>query len=415
MMSRRRVDISEAVGRGYGEFWRFRGRYRVVKGSRASKKSKTAALWYIYHLLRYPKASMLVVRRTYASLLRSCYTELRWAARRLGVEREFEFRTSPLEITRRRTGQKIFFKGLDDPMKLTSLSVYDGVLCWIWCEEAFEIESEEDFAAVDELLRGRVPEGYFKQVTLTFNPWSGTHWIKKRFFDRPPSADVLAMTTTYKCNEFLDGDDVKMFEDMKRERPERYRVAGLGEWGVFGGLVYDDFTVAEFDRGEILSRRGAAAVFGLDFGYTNDPSALFCGVLDKARGELYVFDEIYERALTNDMLAARIMARGYGKERIVADAAEPKSIEELRRFGLYRICSAKKGRDSVMSGIDRVRRLRIVCDPRCRNFISEICAYAWAVDGSGVPVNRPAGGSDHLMDAMRYAVMDAMEEDRYSF
>lgn len=414
-MMKRRIDIAEAVGRGYGEFWRFRGRYRVVKGSRASKKSKTTALWYIYNLCRYPKANLLVVRRTYASLLRSCYTELRWAARRLGVEREFEFKTSPLEITRKRTGQKIFFKGLDDPMKLTSISVYDGVLCWIWCEEAFEITSESDFAVVDELLRGRVPEGYFKQITLTFNPWSGTHWLKRRFFDAVPSPDVLAMTTTYRCNEFLDDDDIRMFETMKRERPERYRVAGLGEWGVVGGLVYDNFTVAEFDVNTVSKRSGAVSVFGLDFGYTNDPSALFCGVLDKSRGELYVFDEIYERAMTNDMLAERIVSRGYGKERIAADAAEPKSIEELRRFGVRRVFAAKKGRGSILSGIDCVRRLRIICSPRCRSFITEIGSYAWEVDGNGAAVNRPAGGNDHLMDAMRYAVSAAAEADTFSF
>ncbi len=199
----RRIDISDAVGGGYGEFWRFRGRYRAVKGSRGSKKSKTAALWYIYNLRKYPLSNLLVVRRTYASLERSCYTELKWAASRLGVLHEFEWKTSPLEITRKKTGQKIFFKGLDDPMKLTSISVCHGVLNWLWCEEAFEISDEADFDMIDELIRGQVPRGYFKQVTLTFNPWNGEHWLKKRFFDTV-SDDILAMTATYLSNEFLD-------------------------------------------------------------------------------------------------------------------------------------------------------------------------------------------------------------------
>ena len=416
MKARRRIDIYDAVGGGYGEFWRFRGRYRVVKGSRASKKSKTAALWFIYHLMRYPLANMLVVRRTYSSLYRSCFAELRWAARRLGVEREFEFRVSPLEITRRRTGQKIFFKGLDDPLKLTSITVDRGCLCWIWCEEAYEIASEEDFNVIDELVRGRVPDGYFKQITLTFNPWSASHWLKRRFFD-VKSPDVLALTTTYKCNEFLDEADIKMFESMKRERPERYRTAGLGEWGVRGGLIYGGYDVREFDAAKVSALPSAVSVFGLDFGYTNDPSALFCGIWAKDSRELYVFDEIYERALTNDMLAELIRRRGYGKERIVADSAEPKSIDELRRFGLRRVTPAKKGYGSILSGIDLCMRQNIIVHPRCRAFIAEIGMYAWETDGAGLPVNRPVAHDDHLMDAMRYAMTYASDPGaaNYSF
>ena len=284
------------------------------------------------------------MRRTYASLERSCYTELKWAARRLGVEREFEFRTSPLEITRRRTGQKIIFKGLDDPMKLTSIAVEYGALCWLWIEEAFEITNEDDFNTLDELIRGSVPDGYFKQITLTFNPWNENHWLKRRFFDAPPSPDILAVTKNYMCNEFLDEADRRMFETMKKERPARYRVAGLGEWGHESGLVYENYEIREFSPTDILRRPGTKAIFGLDFGYTNDPSALFCGIFDPATREIYVFDEIYERSLTNDRLARLIIERGYKKERICADAAEPKSISELRELGLYRIVPSRKGR-----------------------------------------------------------------------
>ena len=124
--------LPDIVGGGYGEFWRTRKRYRVVKGSRASKKSKTAALWYIYHLLKYPQANLLVVRRTYRTLERSAYSELKWAIRRLGAEKYFDFKTSPLEIIVKSTGQRVFFAGLDDPLKLTSLTVSTGVLCWMW-------------------------------------------------------------------------------------------------------------------------------------------------------------------------------------------------------------------------------------------------------------------------------------------
>ncbi len=408
------IDLCPTVGKGYSRFWGFRGRYRVIKGSRASKKSKTAALWFIYNLRRYPLANLLVVRKTYASLERSCYTELRWAAEKLGVAREFEFKLSPLEITRKKTGQKVFFKGLDDPMKLTSISVSHGVLCWLWCEEAFEITDEADFDMVDELIRGAVPDGYFKQLTVTFNPWNENHWLKRRFFDAPRSADILAMTTTYKTNEFLDAADISMFETMKRERPERYRTAGLGQWGAVSGLVYPAFEVADFDR-DALVKSGAVPIFGLDFGYTNDPTALFCGLHLQSRNEIYVFDELYERGLTNNKLAELLRARGYGACRIVADCAEPKSIDELRAMGIRRITPSDKGRGSILSGIDAVRRCRIIIHPACRSFIREIRGYVWDTDSSGNAVNRPVGKNDHLMDAMRYAVASASGSTNFSF
>ncbi len=411
----RRINIHEAVGGGYGRFWNFKGRYRVVKGSRASKKSKTAALWYVFNLMKYPLANLLVVRRTYASLERSCFTELRWAARRLGVEREFIFKASPLEITRKRTGQKIFFKGLDDPMKLTSIAVGHGVLCWLWCEEAFEISSEDDFNMIDELLRGAVPDGYFKQITVTFNPWSEHHWLKKRFFDAPPSSEVLAMTTTYKCNEFLDSADIRMFEDMKRTRPERYKTAGLGQWGAVGGLIYPYYRIEGFDAESILNMPDAEAVFGLDFGYTNDPTALFCGILCRQSKKLYVTDEIYERGLTAPKLSQIIKDRGYGRARIIADCAEPRLIDELRSMGIRNIRASRKGAGSILHGIDCVGRYEIIVSPVCKSFISEIRAYVWETDRSGSTVNRPSGGNDHLMDAMRYAVTEASQPSKFGF
>lgn len=408
----RKIDISEAVGGGYSDFWKFRGRYRIVKGSRASKKSRTAALWFIYNLRRYPLANLLVVRKTYSSLERSCFTELKWAAERLGVSGEFIFKTSPLEITRKKTGQKIIFKGLDDPMKLTSITVGNGVLCWLWCEEAFEISDEGDFDMIDELIRGRMPRGYFKQITLTLNPWNENHWIKKRFFDVDDD-DILAITTTYKTNEFLDVADIKMFEKMRLERPERYRVAGLGEWGAVSGLIFPNFEIRDYDP-EVISLRGRY-IFGLDFGYTNDPTALFCGIFVREEESIYVFDEVYEKGLTNDRIAKIIKMKGFEKERIVADCAEPKSIDELRNLGIKKIIPSQKGNGSILHGIDYIQRNRIIILPCCKNFIAEIGNYVWEVEADGSCTNRPRGKDDHLMDAMRYAVSGCYGKENFSF
>ena len=143
------------------------------------------------------------------------------------MEQYWEYKESPLELMYKPTGQKILFRGLDEPMKLTSITVDVGHLCWAWIEEAYEITKESDFDMLDESIRGQVIGDLFKQITLTFNPWNEGHWIKKKFFDAEPSNDILAKTTNYLCNEFLDISDLRLFERMKKENPKRYKVACL--------------------------------------------------------------------------------------------------------------------------------------------------------------------------------------------
>ena len=397
---RRRYYLPDIVGRGYGAFWRFRGRYRACKGSRASKKSKTMALWTIYNMMALPGANTLVVRKTYRTLKDSCFADLKWAIRHLGVERWWSCKESPLEMTYLPTGQRILFRGLDDPLKVTSITVESGALCWLWIEEAYEISSEADFDMLDESIRGEVPPGLFKQTTLTFNPWNERHWLKARFFDAPPSPNLLAMTTDYTCNEWLDDSDRRMFEEMRQRNPRRYQVAGLGHWGIVDGLVYENWREEAFALDRV---RDCQTVAGLDFGYTNDPTAFFLGFLDAPKKRLYVWDELYEKGLSNRAIYERITAMGYGKERITADSAEPKSIDELHGLGL-RVSGARKGRDSVLSGVQWIQDLEIVVHPRCVNFITEISNYTWAEDRFGKKLNQPVDDYNHLMDAMRYGL-----------
>lgn len=413
-MSVIKVNVADIVGGGYGKFWRWQGRYRVVKGSRASKKSKTTALWYIYHMMKYPAANLLVVRKVARTLQNSCFSDLCWAIERLHVGRYWRATRNPMEIIYIPTGQRILFVGLDDPLKITSISVPKGVLCWMWIEEAYEITREDDFDRLDESIRGLLPDGLFTQVTITFNPWSDRHWLKKRFFD-DPDENTLAMTTNYMCNEYLSDSDMALFEAMKKN-PKRYRVAGLGNWGVVEGLVYDNWEEKSFDIDEVRSRPGVRSAFGLDFGYTNDPSALFCGLVDTGAKVIYVFDEIYERGLTNQHIAKLLIRRGYGKERIIADSAEPKSIAELREAGIIRVHASRKGKDSINNGIQRIQDFHIVVHPRCVNFLTEISTYQWDTDNkTGVLINKPVDYNNHLMDAMRYGIMDAVQEDGFSF
>lgn len=406
------MNLPELVGKGYRDFWNFKGRYRVCKGSRGSKKSKTTALFFIYSMMKYPGANLLVVRKVYRTLKDSCFTDLKWAINILGVQDYWSVKESPLEIIYIPTGQKILFRGLDDPLKVTSITVETGNLCWAWIEEAYEINKEQDFNMLDESIRGTVEEPLYKQITLTFNPWNERHWLKKRFFD-VEDENIMAKTTNYMCNEWLDESDKKLFEDMKKNNPRRYQVAGLGEWGIVEGLVYENWRELEFDWREILNKRQKAkAVFGLDFGYTNDPAAFFCGIMDQEQKEIYVFDEIYQKRMQNTVIYRSIEKLGFRKEIITADSEEPKSIEHLRSLGLTRIKASKKGKDSINAGIQFIQDFKIFIHPRCVNFLTEISNYAWDKDKFGKAVNKPIDDFNHLMDAMRYALEDYMRNNR---
>ncbi len=409
------IYLPDVVGKGYRDYWHFKGRYRVCKGSRASKKSKTTALNFIARTMQYPLANSLVIRKTYRTLKDSCFAELKWAVNRLGVAHLWDVKESPLEMTYCPTGQKILFRGLDDPLKVTSVTVEVGMLCWLWIEEAYEVESESDFDMINESIRGKAPEGLFKQITLTFNPWNENHWLKSRFFDIDPDPDVLAMTTNYTCNEWLDGSDIRMFEQMRINNPRRYAVAGLGEWGVAEGLVYERWRVEPFDRKSIGIKYAEGGVvdesykyrhvFGLDYGYTNDPTAFIAMAVCPPDHKIYIYDELYETRLLNSDIVSRIVSMGYRKERIVADSAEPKTNDTLRREGL-RIVDSVKGADSIRAGVQQLQEYELIVHPSCKNVIVELSAYSWQTDKSGRATGHPQDSDNHLMDAMRYAMQD---------
>jgi len=399
------IHLPDLVGKGYGTFWRFKGRYRVVKGSRASKKSKTTALWFIVNMMKYPEANTLVVRKTFRTLKDSCFTELKWAVHRLKVDAWWEFKESPLEATYKPTGQKIYFRGLDDPLKVTSITVDVGVLCWAWLEEAYEVMNEDDFNILDESIRGEVPKGLFKQWTITFNPWNEHHFLKRRFFDNPDD-NTLALTTNYMCNEWLDAADIKVFEDMKKRNPRRYAVAGLGGWGIVDGLVYENWKEEAFELSDI---KNAQTAFGLDFGYSVDATAFVVAYIDQEEQRIYIYDELYQTKMSNRMIFDEIQRMGYTKERIIADSAEPKSIDELKGLGLRRIEAAKKGKDSINNGIQFIQNFEIIIHPRCTNFLTEISNYTWDKDKFGNQINRPIDDFNHCLDALRYGC------ERYAF
>lgn len=398
-----RKKLSELVGAGYRDFWRSKKRYRVVKGGRASKKSTTTALNLIKRLHEYPQANLLVIRQVFKDHRDSTYAQLKWAIYQLGLQTEWTFKVAPLEIVRKATGQKIIFRGLDDPQSLTSMTVEYGFLNFVWFEEAFQLKREHDFNLVDMSIRGQLPEGYFKQITITFNPWSDRHWLKSRFFDTP-DPDVYKATTTYLTNEFLSEEDRKLFDRMKERQPKRYKVEGLGHWGISEGIIFDNWREEAFDYQEIAKLPTVRSAFGLDFGYTNDPTALTASLVDMQNLKLWIFDEHYQRGMLTHEIAGMIKEKGFSNERIIADN-EGRVIEELRRLhNIRRIEKARKGSNSIVDGIEFLKQFEIIVHPTCENTLIELSNYAWSKDKYDQTINKPIDEFNHAIDSLRYAL-----------
>lgn len=416
------VDLQNFVGKGYNRFWHCTKRYRIVKGSRGSKKSCTASLWYVvkmmefYHLHNL-KPNVLVIRRYYNTHKNSTRAQLVWAIERLNVRHLWRIPKGDNELTYLPSGQKILFRGLDDPQSIASITVENGFLCWVWFEEAFQITSEDSFNKIDMSIRGDVPSPLFKQFTLTFNPWSDRSWLRKRFFndsyDREfENETTFSISTTYETNEFLGLDDLKIFEIMKENNPRRYRIEGLAEWGISEGLIYENWRIEDFNVEELLLKhrndktvRGLPSFVscnGMDFGY-NDPTVMIGAYADRKNYKIYVWYEFHEVMMENRKIAGRLINDGFGESTIIADSEDPRTINELRLLGLRGIRGAKKGNGSVLGGIQKLQDYEIIVSPKCPRMIESLSNYSWKKDRATDKVmNEPDHEFSHAPDALRY-------------
>ena len=410
------VSIKKLIGHGYNRFWHFKGRYRVCKGSRGSKKSATTSLWYIENIMKYYhkyglKPHVLVIRRFYNTHKNSTRAQLVWAINKLGVRHLWKIPKGDNTLTYLPSGQQILFRGLDDPQSITSITVEDGYLCWVWFEEAFQINTEDDFNKIDLSIRGAIPSPLFKQMTLTFNPWSERSWLKKRFFDNPDE-NTLALTTNYMMNEFLGEDDLLIYEKMKVQNPRRYEIEGLGNWGIAEGLIYTNWKQEDFDIEKILQEhskektKGGLPNFvscnGMDFGY-NDPTAFIGAYADRNRYKIYIYYEFCEVEMHNRKIANTIITAGFGNARIKADSEDPRTINELKLMGLTGISGAKKGAGSVVGGIQKLQDYEIVVHSKCIKTIESLSNYAWKKDKMTDKImNEPDHEFSHIPDALRY-------------
>jgi phage terminase large subunit len=368
-------------------------RYEIVWGGAGSGKSHIVARKILYRLLSEKdcKHNFLVIRKVDRTIKRSVFTLIKNVISIWGLASEFDVNLTDKTITYKLNGSQIMFSGLDDVEKLKSI---EGVTS-VWCEEATEL-TQEDFEQLDLRLRGETK--YIKQITMTFNPISEQHWIKRVFFDDPISG-VFTLKTTYLDNAFIDAEYKMVMDNKKKTNPRYYNIYALGNWGTAEGLVFNN-VITRLIRQEEME--GLEYVQGLDFGYTNDPSAFNQTYIDMKNKKIYVYDGFYEKGLSNAAIAENIKGLLAHKHRTTADSSEPKSIDYLKTKGVN-IRGAMKGKDSINTGIDFLLEFEIIVNAHLVEFMVEFNNYCWAIDKNNVQQNKPVDDFNHFIDSLRYA------------
>ncbi len=371
----------------------------IFYGGASSGKSHFIAQRYIMRMLKNSDHNILATRKVGETIRDSMFAELNKVIDKWNLEGLFRSTKSPLHITRHGGGE-ILFRGLDDVLKIKSITVKRGIINDIWAEEATEMTKDD---ILDLQLRQRGKSDIPIQLTMSFNPISALHWIKKMYFDAERT-DCTVHHSTYLDNKFLGEREKKILQNLKTADSVKYDIYALGKWGVLGNLIYSNYIVHEFedDFGRHYN--------GLDWGY-NDPAAfLKMAYRDK---EIYIIDEFYGSGYDNpELMRAGKRLWDKQRDRITADSAEPRSIEEWCKAG-WMIEGARKGKDSVRNGIGWIRSHRIHIHPRCQNFINEIQGYCYLKDKNGNVTEEPVGYRDHCMAAKRYGLEQLMDLKEY--
>lgn len=392
------MNIDVTINESYLPFVDDDTRTQIFFGGSSSGKSFFLSQRTILDVMS-GERNYLICRNVQKTIRKSVFNEVNKTIIEMGVSHLFSINKSDLVITCKVNNKQILFAGLDDPEKIKSITPIEGVITDVWVEEATET-AYEAIKQLNKRLRGR--SKVRKRLILSFNPILKSHWIFKEYFggwqdDKNLYSDetLLILKTTYKDNDFLEPDDIRELED--ETDPYFYAVYTLGNWGMLGNVIFKNWEVKDLsEEKETFDRFNN----GLDFGFADDPAAMARMYYNKKRKTLYIFDELYERELTNDILSDRVKEM-IGNEPVVCDSAEPKSIKELKNYGV-RAYGAKKGKDSVNFGINWLRQQKIIIDVTCQNAKNEFQQYKWKEDKDGNVLPVPVDKDNHIIDAVRY-------------
>jgi phage terminase large subunit len=377
----------------------YESRYQVYYGGRGSGKTIFAMDKLVIKGLK-EKRMILLMRKTTASCKFSVWKELKEAVERMKLTKYFTFYESDYSAVCSLTGTMFKCTGLDIAEKIKGFSEISDVLL----EEATEF-TPEDFELIDGTVRS-VKYLLPLNVILLFNPVSKANWVYKRFgFDTNITPEnTFILKTTYLDNPYLSEDYIQRMENMRLTNPARWKIEALGDFVSLDKLIFNNWKIEEFNHAAI---KGDLLV-GMDFGFVNDLSTIVSSVLDEENKRIYIFKTWGATNKTNEELAAIISSLGFSKSTIVADSAEQKSIEEIRRKGVVKIKPAVKGPDSIIHGIQKLQNYEIIVHPSCDGIITEFENYSWVKDkASGEYINKPIDDFNHYIDALRYSLQCA--------
>ena len=372
-------------------------RFLVFYGGAGSGKSHFIAQRLVYKALKDTR-KILVLRKVNRTTKASTFQLLLDTLNQFGIINYCVINRTDFSITLP-TGSQFLCMGLDDPEKIKSITGLTDA----WLEEATEF-SLDDFSQVN--LRVRDPKAENQEIILSLNPVSKANWCYLHFFAENPELEEFRKTvrivhTTYKDNPHLPETYVQALLMMKATNEVYYKIYALGEFGSLDKLIYNNWQKMDFDPDTIKGQ----LLCGLDFGYTNDPTAFTASILVENERRIYIFKEWGGTGYLNDAIADQIKEMGFAKSIICADSAEQKSIDEIKRLGISRIKPCVKGKGSVLQGIQKLQQYELIVHPSCENVIEELENYAWKKDKqTNEYINEPAEGFDHYMDSLRYSL-----------
>lgn len=371
-------------------------RYNVFYGGRASGKTKFIMQKLLIKGLK-EKRTILLMRKQTTQLRDSVWKEILQVIDDFHLSQFFTVNKTEFRITCLINGTEFKCLGLDEPEKIKGFADISDV----FLDEVTGFNQEDV-----ELIDGTLRSPKFKlplQMYFSFNPISKANFVYKYFgFDTgitPPNTFILK--STYLDNPFLGENVAERYEALKQRDYRRWQIEALGDFVSLDKLVFQNYKVEEFDHTKI----NGILLCGLDYGFVNDISAFVASLLDEENKKIYVFKIWGDTNKTNDELSNIIKSMGFSKSLIIADCAEQKSIEEMKRAGIVRIKPSVKGADSIIHGIQKLQQYDIIIHPSCEGIITEFENYSWQKDKqSGEYINKPIDSFNHYIDALRYSL-----------
>lgn len=411
------LKLDEIVLPSFYDFWKARRSndytFYVLKGGRNSAKSTHISIALIFDIMDLP-INGLVIRKVGNTLNESVYEQLKEATNILEVAHLFEFQKSPLKITYKPRGNGFIFRGADDPMKMKSIKTANFPIARGWIEELAEFKTEEEVQTiVDSILRDELPDGITYKIFYSYNPPKRKqHWTNKKYESAFIAKNTYVHGSTYLTNPHLSKQTLEEIEFIREKNPRKYNWLYLGEPSGGGIVPFDNLVFRRITDEEIKAFDNIRQ--GIDWGYASDPFCFGRLHYDKTRRKIFFIDEIYGVKLSNKAVADQIKAKGYQNILTIADSAEPKSIAEMKEYGL-RIQGASKGEGSVEYGEKWLDDLEeIVIDPaRTPNITSEFEMIDYMMDRDGNQLPRLEDKNNHSIDMARYSLEADMNKNGF--